>query len=135
MSHSVMYYVGYVSSSDLLKLNVIRSVILTYVFGVDMLTLLDEFEQLVGFVFVASVARIKEGDGSATSTSAASPPNSVNVIVHIFGHIIIENVSDVMHVQSASRDVGGDHDLTFTGFEIMYCSISVNLIINCMYII
>ena len=52
-----------------------------------------------------------EEDGRAFPTCAAGTADPVHVGLGVIGYVVIDNVSDALHVQSARRDVGGDDDV------------------------
>ena len=45
--------------------------------------------------------------------------NAMNIGFRILGQIIIEYVGNVVHIQSATGDVGGHQDTVLTQFELL----------------
>src|SRR5574341_374816 len=40
----------------------------------------------------------------------ACPPDAMDVGIGSVGHIVVDDMRDVLHIESARRDVGGNHD-------------------------
>ena len=64
----------------------------------------------------------KEANRFSHCLSAASTPDPVDVILGMTGKVIINNVGDAFHIDSARGDVGSDEDANTTGFEILECT-------------
>ncbi len=48
---------------------------------------------------------------------ASRTSDAVDVGVSGIGHVEVDDMRDVFHVQAACRDIGGDHDLKMPGLE------------------
>jgi hypothetical protein len=54
--------------------------------------------------------RLAERNGDARLGSPGCPANAVNVVLRVPGQLIVDDVGDAVDVDTASYDVGGDHD-------------------------
>ena len=59
----------------------------------------------------------KEGGSNAAFTSAAGTANAMDEVFGDIGKIVIDDVGDVLHVDAASSDVGGDEDTILPALE------------------
>ena len=53
----------------------------------------------------------------ARTLGASRAPNAMDVGIRGIGHIVVNDVRDVFHVETARRDIGGHHDLKMAGLE------------------
>ena len=57
------------------------------------------------------LARLDEGDGHALAPGTPGPPDPVDVGVRVRRHIEVDDVRDMLDVEAARRDIGGDQDV------------------------
>ena len=53
----------------------------------------------------------------ACALCASRAPDAVDVRVGSVGHVIVNNVRDALNIETARRNVGGDHDVEVPAFE------------------
>ena len=58
-----------------------------------------------------------EGEGIADALGAAGAADAVDIIFGMLGNVVIDDMADTFDVDAARGDVGGDHDLIFSGFK------------------
>src|SRR6476646_673069 len=73
----------------------------------------ETLNRLQGGQFLA----VHQGESIAHVLSATSPSNAMDVIFRMFGHIVIDNVTDAGDVESPRSDIGRDHDFVFAALE------------------
>ena len=57
------------------------------------------------------LARLDQGDRHALASGAPGPPDAVDVRVRRGGHVVVDDVGDVLDVEAAGRHVGRDEDV------------------------
>ena len=60
-----------------------------------------------------------EGDGEALVAGAARTADAVNVVLRVHGHVEVDDVVDVGHVDAAGQDVGGHQDAHAAVLEVL----------------
>ncbi len=70
---------------------------------------------------VEGILFIGEADGDAAVSRAPRSPDAVNVVFGVVGEIVVHDVCDVVHVDTAPGDVGCDHDVDFAGAKAFEC--------------
>jgi hypothetical protein len=63
-------------------------------------------------------ARVAEGERNACGSGSRRPANAMNVTFAVVGKLIIDDVGDVLNVDSACDDVGGDENADLSFVEI-----------------
>ncbi len=58
-----------------------------------------------------------EGEGSAGGAHAGGASDAVDVDFGVFGDVVVDDVGDLVDVDAAGGEVGGDEDVDFAGFE------------------
>ena len=71
------------------------------------------FDRLQRLNFLA----VHQSEGVTDILRASGTTNAMDVIFRMFGHIVIDNVTDAGDIKSARSDIGRDHDFVFAGFE------------------
>ena len=61
--------------------------------------------------------RADESDGETLSSKSSRSPNSVEVGVRVFGHVVIKHDIDLLNVDSSTEDLGGHQDTVFESLE------------------
>src|ERR1700682_937746 len=73
----------------------------------------EMFNRLQGLNFLA----VHQSEGVPDILRAAGAANAMDVIFRMFGHIVIDDVTDAGDIETARGDIGRDHDLVFAGLE------------------
>lgn len=83
---------------------------------------LNEFSRDFAIVFIGD-----EGDGATVGTSTSGSADTMNIVLENLREVEVDDMSDVLHIESSTRNVGCDEDLAFTRFELLHHVISVLL--------
>ncbi len=70
---------------------------------------------------VERVLFVGEADGDSAVSCAACAADAVDVVLGIVGEVVVDDVGDVVYVDAASGDVGGDHDVDIACAEAFEC--------------
>jgi hypothetical protein len=68
-----------------------------------------------------------ERDGAATAAGAPGPADAMDVILDVVGKIVIEDHLDVVDVDAAGGDVGGDQELEVGFSEFVHDAVALGL--------
>ena len=68
-----------------------------------------------------------ERDGSTGAAGAARPPDAMDVILAVIGQVIVEHDLDVVHVNAARGDVGGDQEFQAGLAEFIHYPVALHL--------
>jgi hypothetical protein len=67
------------------------------------------------------LARVRgedEGDARAVATGSGSPADAMHIGIAIAGRVEVDHVGDIVDVQPARRDVGGDQGVHLSPGEL-----------------
>lgn len=67
-------------------------------------------QQVFYFPQIGSVLRTAERNGVAVRPRPGGAPDAVHVGLGLHGKIVVDHVSDVVHIQSSRRNIGGDQN-------------------------
>ena len=74
-----------------------------------------------------SVLPVNEGDGGAVMTGAAGTANPVQVRLIVLGALVVNDVGDVVDVDTAGGHVRGDENIDLAGTEGTQCALAGTL--------
>src|SRR5258708_38209165 len=74
----------------------------------------------------ALVLHVERG-GNTAAACAARTANAVDKVFRHFGQIVVDDVNDVLHVNSAGSDVGGDQNAETAALEAFQCRDALGL--------
>src|SRR5882724_5186446 len=60
---------------------------------------------------------VHQGEGVADILRATSPTDAMDIILRVFGNIVINDVTDAGDIEPARGDIGRDHHFVFAALE------------------
>ena len=73
------------------------------------------------------IFRRDERECVAGALGASRASDAVNISIGGIGHVEVDNVRDAVDIETARRDVGGDHDLEMSRFETVQGALALSL--------
>ena len=67
----------------------------------------------------AAIAWVDEEDRHPGSPGAAGSPDAVDVRFRIDGQVIVNDVTDALHIKAARCDIGGDQNIDFARLQTL----------------
>jgi len=87
------------------------------------------FEQRQEVTGVLGVVSGEEGDCGTLLAGSSGTTDSVYVVFDVVGEIVVDDIFDILDVQTTRSDVGGQHDRTSTRFEFCENPITFTLLL------
>ena len=85
------------------------------------------FEEFLDLTEVIHVLVADEGDGAAVALGSGGAADTVDVVFYVVGHVVVDDQSDVVDVDAAGEDVGGDEHVGGSAFETEHDFVSLFL--------
>jgi hypothetical protein len=76
----------------------------------------------------AGILRENEVDGGSLSTKTTSSTDSVDVVLLLDGELVVDNESNLLDIDTSSKQVGGDEDTDSSLSELLHNDITLNLV-------
>jgi len=76
----------------------------------------------------AGVVGLNEVDSSTLSTETTSSTDSVNVVLLLEGKLVVDDETNLLDIDTSSKQIGGDENTDGTGSEFLHDSLSLELI-------
>ena len=73
------------------------------------------------------ILRCDERERVACAFGASRAPDAMDVRIGSVGHVVVDDVRDAVNIETARRDVGGDHDLEVSRFESLQSLFALSL--------
>jgi len=73
------------------------------------------------------VVRCDERERVACALRAPRAPDAMDVGVGGIGHVVVDNVRDAVNIETARRNVCGDHDVKVSAFEAVQGVLALSL--------
>ena len=76
-------------------------------------------DELFDISEISSLCFVTERDGDALTTGPTGSADTGDVGLGFIGQIEVDHMGDVVHVDAAGREIGGDENGALAGFEIL----------------
>ena len=76
----------------------------------------------------AGVLREDEVDGSSLSTETTSSTDSVNVVLLLDGELVVDDETNLLHINTSSKQVSGDEHADGSLSELLHDDVSLDLV-------
>jgi hypothetical protein len=76
----------------------------------------------------AGVLREDEVDGSSLSTETTSSTDSVDVVLLLDGELVVDDETNLLDINTSSKQVSGDEDSDGTLSELLHDNVSLDLV-------
>ena len=83
--------------------------------------------ELLDVLEVEDVALGQEVDGHALATEAARSADTMDVVLAVGGQVVVDDEGDLLHVDAAGQQVGGDEHAGRAGSELLHDDVAFSL--------